>query len=268
MRALHDAALEGLATGFRLNRQHPGMIRTAERIGRLHLRLQVKDPELRARLQPDYTFFCKRPGFANDYLRTFNRANVELVTDPIERITPDGIVTIDGQSRVIDTLILATGFNLFERGNMPGFEAIGAGGTELSEFWHEHRFQAYEGVTVPGFPNLFLLCGPHSVPSPSFLATSEANAGHAVRAIVEARRRGATAVSIKREPHQRYFEDSLRKLRDNVLYNGNCATANSYYYDHRGDTPLNRPSSGASMARHSAHYNLDDYEYLVSAEAV
>ena len=144
---------------------------------------------------------------------------------------------------------------------MPGFTAVGRDGTVLHEYWEENRFQAYEGVSVPGFPNLFLLCGPHSVPSPSFLATSEANATHAIRAIAEARSRGATTVEIRAEPHRRYFERTLVKLRDNVLYAGNCATANSYYYDRRGDTPLNRPSSGLAMAWRARHFALDDYAY-------
>jgi cation diffusion facilitator CzcD-associated flavoprotein CzcO len=261
VRTAHDSALELLATGFRLHRQYPFLIGRAEAAGRAHLRRQVRDPELRAKLQPDYTFFCKRPGFSNDYFPTFNRDNVELVTDRIDHITERAIVTVDGRERELDTLILATGFNLFENGNLPGFDAVGLGGQVLHEFWREHRFQAYEGVSVPGFPNLFLLCGPHSVPSPSFLATSEANTAHAIRAVVEARRRGATAVEIKLGPHQEYFETALRRLRDNVLYAGSCATANSYYYDDRGDTPLNRPSSGFEMLHRSRHYDLDDYDY-------
>ena len=261
VRAVVDGGLELLAAGFRLNRQFPFLIARAEDQARRHLYSQVKDAELRRKLEPDYTFFCKRPGFANDYFPTFNRSNVELVTDRIQRITPDGIETVDGNLRELDTLILATGFNLFERGNMPGFDAIGRGGTNLSEYWDENRFQAYEGVSVPGFPNLFLLCGPHSVPSPSFLATSEANADHAVRCISEARRRDATSVEVRLEAHQRYFEHTLRKLQDNVLYAGNCASANSYYYDRRGDTPLNRPSSGMGMAWRARRFGLNDYEY-------
>lgn len=261
LRVAHDAALELLATGFRLNRRFPFLIGGAEALARRHLRRQVHDPELRARLEPDYTFFCKRPGFANDYFPTFNRGHVELVTEPIDRIEPDAILTRDGVRRRIDTLILATGFKLFEDGNLPGFTAIGPGGTALHDFWEEHRFQAYEGVSVPGFPNLFLLCGPHSVPSPSFLATSEANTAHAIRAVAEARRRRASRIEIRPEPHERYFESALTRLRDNVLYAGSCATANSYYYDRRGDTPLNRPSSGREMARRSRSFDLDDYEY-------
>jgi len=264
VRAAFDGGLEVLSTGFRRYKQFPFLLERAQNQARRHLYHHIKDPELRRKLEPDYTFFCKRPGFANDYFQTFNRDNVELVTDRIERITPQGVVTVDGREREIDTLILATGFNLFEHGNMPGFQAIGEDGTDLSQFWQERRFQAYEGVSVPGFPNLFLLCGPHSVPSPSFLVTSEANANHAIRVIREAHRRGATAAGIRREPHERYFNEALRKLQDNVLYGGGCATANSYYYDQRGDTPLNRPSSGFGMAWRARRFDLDDYEYRLA----
>lgn len=268
VRVVHDLGLEALAAGFRRHRQLPFILGRAEDQARRHLYAQVKDPELRRRLEPDYSFFCKRPGFANDYFPTFNRDNVELVTDRIERITETEIETADGRRREIDTLILATGFNLFQDGNMPGFAAVGRDGSVLHEFWEQQRFQAYEGVSVPGFPNLFLLCGPHSVPSPSFLATSEANATHTIRAIAEARRRSATTVEIRPEPHRRYFERTLVKLKDSVLYAGNCATAHSYYYDQRGDTPLNRPSSGLGMAWRARHFDLDDYAYRRLGDAV
>ena len=76
-------------------------------------RPQVRDPELRRKLTPDYGFGCKRPSVSNHYLRTFNRDNVELVTDPIERVTAErGSRTADGREREVDALILATGFRL------------------------------------------------------------------------------------------------------------------------------------------------------------
>ena len=118
-----------------------------------HLRKQVADPELRRKLTPDYSFGCKRPTFSNDYFPTFTRDHVDLETTSIERITPTGIVTTDGRETEIDTLVLATGFNLWDA-NFPAIEVIGRDGRNLGKWWREHGFQAYEGVTVPQLPEL------------------------------------------------------------------------------------------------------------------
>jgi cation diffusion facilitator CzcD-associated flavoprotein CzcO len=264
-RAVSGAGTELLMAAARNNRQMPFLTKGVEALGRGFLRVQVRDPETRRKLLPHYGFGCKRPALANDYLTTFNRANVELVTDPIERITTAGIVTSDGRQRELDTLILATGFQVLDKRNLPGFEAHGVGGVELADFWYEHRFQAYEGVTVPRFPNFFLLFGPYSLASLSFLSTTEANTRHTVRCITEARRRGATAVEVRQEPHDRYFEEVLAKMKDTVFLNNGCATANSYYFDHRGDAPVMRPTPALAATWRSGHFDLDDYAYSTAA---
>lgn len=250
------------------NRRWQFLTRRAERNARAFVRSQVRDPELARKLTPDYGMGCKRPGVSNDYLSTFNRANVELVTDPIERVEAHGIRTADGTLREIDTLILATGYRVFDYGNIPGFPAIGAAGVELSEFWREHRHQAYEGVSVPGFPNLFLTFGPYSTTSLSFLAGTEAGVRHAVRAISEARRRGATEVEVSREAHDRYFRRVLRRMRGTAFFNNHCETANSYYFDARGDAPGLRPNTSVETWWRSGHYPLVDYAFRLDGAGV
>src|SRR5690606_15207138 len=125
--------------------------RAAGLLAKAHLRAQVRDSDVRERLTPHYDFGCKRPTFSNDYLRAFNEPHVRLETGTIERVESDGIVTADGRKTVIDTLILATGFNLWDV-NFPAFEIIGRDGADLAKFWRDERFQAYEGITVPRFP--------------------------------------------------------------------------------------------------------------------
>ena len=95
----------------------------APKIGKAYLRKQVKDPEVRDKLTPRYAVGCKRPGFHNTYLSTFNRDNVELVTEPIDKITGSGVATADGETHDVDVLILATGFKVMdtdERADLPG----------------------------------------------------------------------------------------------------------------------------------------------------
>src|SRR5262249_20651159 len=96
------------------NRTAPWVTELAERGCRAHIASSIRDAELRRKLTPDYPFLCKRPTISNDYYPMFNRPNVELVTDPIDHIEPDGIVTRDGTKRSIDTLVLATGFSVWK----------------------------------------------------------------------------------------------------------------------------------------------------------
>src|SRR3954447_3337233 len=120
------------------------MARWSKGIALRHLRDQVHDPDVRDKLTPRYDLGCKRPGFSNDYLRTFNRPNVAVETAPIAEITAEGVTTADGARGPFDVLVLATGFKVFETGNMPPYPVTGAGGLDLETFWTTNRFQAYQ----------------------------------------------------------------------------------------------------------------------------
>ncbi len=229
-----------------------------ERSGRDHLRRQVKDPALREKLTPRYSLGCKRPSFSNEYLATFNRENVTLETDAIERVTRGGILTTSGTEHGLDIIVLATGFKVFESGNMPPFETRGSGGRDLEVFWREHRFQAYEGVSVPGFPNLFTILGPYGYNGSSYFTLIENQSRHIVRCLTAARRRGATRVEVTQAANQRYMQQMLGRRHRQVFFAGSCAGANSYYFDEHGDVPL-RPASTLEAAWRSARFDLSDY---------
>jgi hypothetical protein len=128
----------------------------------------VPDPALPAKLTPAYGLGCKRPSFSNDYLRAFNRENVELVTTGIQEITPTGVRTNDGTRHDADTLILATGFKVWDRGNMPPFTTRGSHGLDLETWWNDNRFRTYRGVSVAGFPNLHTILAPYGYNGTSF----------------------------------------------------------------------------------------------------
>jgi cation diffusion facilitator CzcD-associated flavoprotein CzcO len=242
------------------------LARRAEALGRKHLREQVHDPEIRDKLTPRYGLGCKRPGFSNDYLPTFNRENVTLETTPIEAITPEGVRTEDGIVHKVDVLILATGFKVFESGNMPPYPVRGSGGVDLERWWDENRFQAYEGVSVPGFPNLFAILGPYAFNGSSYFNLIEHQSRHIVRCLKRARRDGATRVEVRREANDRYFRKMLGRRDNQIFFRGSCANANSYYFDRHGDVPF-RASPTLEVAWRSARFDLDDYRYerLVAA---
>ncbi len=250
-----------MVLGIAYNKRFPRLVRRIENVFHRRLERHVKDPALREKLRPHYGFGCKRPSFSNDYLRAFNRPNVELVTEPIARVTGDGIVTADGRERKLDALILATGFKVLEKGNLPPYELYGLRGMELNTFWDEHRLQAYEGITIPGFPNFFTFPGPYATGGASWFSMIEAQTRHALRCIQAARRRGATWVEVRQEAHDAFFADILRRQKDTVFFNNQCSGANSYYFDRHGDAPFLRPASGLEMWWRSRHFPLAHYRF-------
>jgi len=232
----------------------------AERLARHHLRRQVSDPGVRDKLTPRYGLGCKRPGFSNDYLRAFNRPNVHLETAPIAEFTTDGVRTSEGAHGPFDILVLATGFKVFEPGNMPPFPVSGPGGADLETFWGANRYQAYEGVSVPGFPNFFTILGPYAFNGASYFTLIENQARHIVRCLRRAGQLGATRVEVKTEANDRYFAEMLSRRHRQVFFQGRCAGANSYYFDAHGDVPF-RASTTPEVRWRSGRFDLDDYSF-------
>ncbi|GAB3020513.1 flavin-containing monooxygenase [Mycobacterium bourgelatii] len=228
--------------------------------GRRYLREQVKDPEVRAKLTPQYAVGCKRPGFHNEYLATFNRDNVRLVTEPIDKITPSAVVSTDGEDHEIDVLILATGFKVMDTDSVPTYAVAGSGGRSLSRYWDENRLQAYEGVSVPGFPNMFTVFGPYGYVGSSYFALIETQTHHIVRCLKRARKNGATKVEVREEANARYFAEMMRKRHRQIFWQDSCRLANSYYFDKNGDVPI-RPTTTVEAYWRSRRFDLEDYRF-------
>ncbi|MFU8764371.1 MAG: flavin-containing monooxygenase [Haliea sp.] len=141
---------------FRNNRLLRSLV---EKTARDNLEEQVLDPQLRRELTPDYPVGCKRILVADDYYQALTRDNVELVTSPITGINTEGVIADDGQSRPVDIIIYGTGFNTAAM--LSGVDFTGSGGRSLAEAWADGA-EAYRGVCVAGFPNLFMLYGPNT----------------------------------------------------------------------------------------------------------
>jgi cation diffusion facilitator CzcD-associated flavoprotein CzcO len=147
---------ELLTSGFVLS---PKLLAGPLQLWRRQLRAQIADPELRAKCVPGYTMGCKRVVFSNDWYPALARPDVELVTDPIQRIVPDGVVTADGTARPADVIIYGTGFQATQF--LAPMQVYGRGRRSLNEAW-QNGAQAYLGITVCGFPNFFMLYGPNT----------------------------------------------------------------------------------------------------------
>ena len=262
--AFRTAVSSGLEAAMYLgvtrHRQLPVLTRGIQRLSEAHLRSQVSDPEVRDRLRPTYDFGCKRPSMSNDYWRSFNRDNVDLVTDPIVRVHPHAIETADGTKREIDTLVLATGFKFFEPDTVPPYTVEGEGEQVIADYWREHGFQAYEGVSVPGYPNFFLVPGPYFATSWSWLVMAESRTTHIVRAITRARSHGATYSAVRPEAHDRYVAEVRGALPNLLFLSGDCSGSNTYYIGDDGEVSIVRPQSSVTAWWRARTYSHDDYE--------
>ncbi|MGF6882537.1 cation diffusion facilitator CzcD-associated flavoprotein CzcO [Nocardia sp. GAS34] len=260
-RLANTTALEALMViGVLHFRQAKLLNRGAGVLAKAHLRAQVRDAETRRKLTPHYDFGCKRPTFSNTYFKTFNQPNVHLETNSIERIEPDGIVTADGHQTEIDTLILATGFNLWDV-NFPAIEIIGRDGVNLGKFWRDNRFQAYEGITVPKFPNFLSLNSPYSYSGLSYFTTIEAQMKHIGRLFGEMFRRNERVFEVTERANTEFLDRVTERLGSSVFYGGQCSTARSYYFNQHGEAALLRPTSTLNAHREAVSFPLEDYTY-------
>ena len=193
---------------------------------------RVKDPELRRGLTPDYQPMCKRLVLSNGFYKAMQRDNVELVTDAIDHVEPRGVVTKDGRLHELDVLVLATGFDA--HAYMRPLELTGEDGLTLDEAWRDGR-RAYRTVAVPGFPNFFMLLGPHSpVGNVSLITVAETQAKYVMRWI-ELWRQGRVATMAPTAEATARFNEELRGALPGTVWVTGCQ---SWYLDEDGTPEL------------------------------
>ena len=220
--------------------------------------VSIRDKGLRSKLTPKYDMGCKRPTFSNSYYRMFAKPNVHLQASGVERVESDGIVASDGTKTQIDTLVLATGFDLWDA-NFPAIEIIGRDGRNLGKWWRSDGFRAYQGVSIPYFPNLLNLASPYAV-SLNFFDMMEYQMRHMNRLFGEVRRRNATTFEVTEDASDR-FCDRLGNLQgDTVFHRGNCEGARSYYFNADGNTYLRATSTHTTVTEQTT-FPLTDYAF-------
>jgi cation diffusion facilitator CzcD-associated flavoprotein CzcO len=219
------------------------------------MRWQLRDPEVRRKVWPDYTFGCKRVLFSSHFLRALQRPNVELVTDPITRITPTGVVTGDGTEREVDCIIYGTGFRTTEF--MYPMEIAGAGGQTLREAWADGP-HAHLGITVPGFPSLFLMYGPNTNTSGgSIIVYHEAQAAYLRQALELVRDREMAAIDVRQEVEAA----SDRAVQER--FGGTAWTrCDSWYRDRSGRIVANWPGYMREYVEQTRAINPAEYTFV------
>jgi cation diffusion facilitator CzcD-associated flavoprotein CzcO len=233
----------------------PQLLKLVEKVARGHIAKQVPDPELRAKVTPDYTIGCKRILPSNHWYPALGRDNVELVTDGIAEIRPGGYVTTDGTLHEVDTIIFATGFHVTD---IPLADIVtGAGGEKLSEVWQRSP-QAYRGTAMAGFPNLFLLVGPNvGLGHNSIVFMIEAQLNYVLGALDAMRERRAGRVEVKQAAIEAYNDHLQSRMADTVWNSGGCA---SWYIDANGKNTTIWPDFTFTFWRQTREFDAAAYE--------
>jgi cation diffusion facilitator CzcD-associated flavoprotein CzcO len=232
----------------------PRLSALGERLSTRHLHAQVRDPELRAKLLPSFQFGCKRILVSDDYWASFERPNVDLVTEPIEQIKPDGIQTRDGVVHELDAIVLATGF-VVGLARAP-FPVTGRGGRPLDDAWREGAV-AYKGMTVSGFPNWFFLMGPNTGPGhTSVLLYTEAQIEHVLGAIRLLAREERSFVDVRQEVQDRYNAGIQGRMKYMVWGSG----CHSWYLSKDGSNHALYPGFATEYVLRTRRFDPSDYE--------
>ena len=225
---------------------------------RANLESSVKDPELREKLRPDYRAACKRLIISPDFYRAIQQPNAELVTEGIQRVEARGVRTRDGRLHELDLLVLATGFRV-DRFLRP-MQVIGRNGTSLDEVW-ARRPTAYLSISIPGFPNLFMLNGPNGpVGNFSLIEVAELQLDYILQLIELLRSGRCREISARPEATRRFDADRVEAARRTVWTTG----CRSWYLDDRG-IPAVWPWTFDRFREEMAAPKLEAFELLGGA---
>ncbi|TDD36216.1 NAD(P)/FAD-dependent oxidoreductase [Actinomadura sp. KC06] len=219
-------ALEARAIGFTID---PRLSGPQERLARRHIENQIADPELRAKVTPDYTIGCKRILLSSDYYPALARPNVELETSGIAEVREHSIVTEDGREHEVDCIIYGTGFKVTDA--LTDLRVTGRDGVKLQELWAD-GIEAHRGTTIPGMPNFFMLLGPNTgLGHNSVVFMIEVQIQHVLSCLRLMQERGADTIEPKPGASRRFNDRLQRRLRRAVWNEGGC---DSWYLDDQG----------------------------------
>jgi cation diffusion facilitator CzcD-associated flavoprotein CzcO len=221
-------------------------------LARSHMKSQVSDPALLAKMWPSYPVGCKRILFSSDYPSALDQANVDLVTEPISEITPHGVRTSDGGEHAADVLIFGTGFTATDF--LAPMKIRGQDGRDLREEWAGGA-RAYLGIAVSRFPNLFLMYGPNTnLGSGSIVFMQECQARYIRQAVQHSTAVGAP-LAVRPEVEAAFDRETQARLAGGVWTK--CA---SWYRNADGRVTTNWPGTVTEYRRRTRSFHPGDYE--------
>lgn len=238
---------------FRRNRF---LSRRIEALAVRTMRAQIHDPKLQEVLIPRYPIGGKRILISDDYYATLERENVQLVTEPIERVTADGVLTRDGRSHPADVLILATGFE--STAFLVPMKIVGRESRSLADVW-KHGAEAYLGLSVPGFPNFFMMYGPNTnLGHNSIIFMIECQTSYILDCLRKMRRDGIQWIDVRPDVMKAYNERLQKELGGTAW----AATDHSWYKNEAGRITNNWSGTTTRYWWRTRHADLGDYQVV------
>ena len=244
---------ECFVPGFTVN---PKLAAPAQRAALHNIHRAIDDPDLRAKVTPTFQIGCKRILISNDYYPALAQDHVDLVTDPITKVTGNAVVTADGTEREVDVLVVATGFHTTEQ--PIAAHVTGQDGQTLAEVWRRDGMAAYKGTTIHGFPNLFQIVGPNTgLGHSSMVFIIESQIAYIVDALARMRADGLASVQPSAEAQRRWNHTLQRRLARTVWNTGGCS---SWYLDAHGRNTTLWPGTTFAFRAKLARFDADAYE--------
>ena len=217
---------------------------------------KVRDPEKRKKLIPDYKIGCKRILISNDWYPAIDQDHLELITDGVERIEEDAVVTTDGQRHEVDAIIYGTGFKATQF--LSPMTITGLHGQELNDAW-QNGAEAYKGICVSGFPNMFMLYGPNTnLGHNSIVYMLESQVNYVLDCLKTLRETQASAMNVKPE-RQRNYADVIQDRLEGSVWESGCT---SWYRDENGKNTINWPGFTFVYRHATRAANPKDFEFL------
>jgi cyclohexanone monooxygenase len=226
-----------------------------------HIRKHIKDPVLRKKVTPDYTFGCKRVLISDDYYPALAQRNVNVITDGIREITENSVIASNGAERNVDAVILGTGFRVNDF--IPQGMLMGRNGLDIADAW-KNGPQAYKGISVTGFPNLFFLMGPNTgLGHSSMVYMIESQIQYVMDALERMHQNQWQSVDVKPDLQEHYNRNIQGGLGHSVWNAGGC---NSWYlHPVTGKNTTLWPGFTFSYRARTRHF--DDNAYRVDSGA-
>lgn len=223
-----------------------------------HIKSQISDPVLRAKVTPDYTIGCKRIILSDTLYPALCRDNVSLhdKTQGIKEITETGIITLDGEELDLDLIVYSTGYDATD--GVISYPVIGRDKNQLGDFWKEYP-RAYLGTSAPGFPNLFIVTGPNTgIGHTSAIVVIEAQMNYIISSIKSLNSQKNKVIEVKADAENRYTQHIHKEMAKTVWKSGGC---NSWYQSKSGHVIAMFPGFSFTYQRWTKNFRPADHNF-------
>ena len=258
MRKLYRSRLywthEMMALGFTGG---TGIMKVFSKVALMFIKKSISDETLRKKVTPNYVPGCKRILLSNDYYPALQLKNVAVITEGIKEINETGLMTVDGKQYNADAIIMATGFKAAE--GVIAFDIKGKNGIDLNDVWR-YGAEAYLGISISGFPNLFLVVGPNTgLGHSSMILMIEAQVNYIMDCIGLMKKDKLKFVDVKKTTEVEYNREIQEKLSKSVWQTGGC---HSWYQDKNGKNVSLWPGFTFTFMKRTKKFEPEKYELV------